>query len=251
MNAHKVEILSIDITNQCHKECPFCYNASKSDNIGGWSVDEVIGFATDCIKSGVKSVSIGGGEPFEHPGIFSIIQSLYPLTYLTVTTNGLPLLDKSVMDRLKEVHPDKIHISVHNPESHDEVERVVSQLRRLESIGVKPGVNLLVSDKNVTAAEGAYKRLLEILTPSEIIILPMRYRDAPSPKDLLKVAGNQPFQSASCLTGCRMPANFVSVSWDKKASRCSFSKSKKKLASLTFQGMIDAISSEEFVGCGQ
>lgn len=250
MNDWEIEILSIDITNQCHKECPFCYNSSASAKTGRWSGEEVVRFAVDCIAHGVKAVSLGGGEPFEHPEIFSIIKSLYPLAYLTVTTNGLPLLKKEVQELLKEVHPDKIHISIHNPESQKEVNRVISQIRWLSSIGVTSGVNLLVSDRTVVMAQDVYRQLSEVLSPRQIIILPMRYGNTPAPKDLFKVAGNQPFQSSSCLTGCRRPANFASVSWDKQVSSCSFTPVKGKLAELTYQSLVDALDSVGFLCCG-
>lgn len=246
-----LEILSIDITNQCHKECPFCYNSSASAKTGRWSGDEVVEFAADCIGHGVKAVSLGGGEPFEHPEIFSIISSLYPLAYLTVTTNGLPLLNEGVQSRLKEVHPDKIHISIHNPDNQNEVQRVISQLRWLASIGVTPGVNLLVSDRTVVMAHDVYRQLSEVLSPRQIIILPMRYGNTPAPQDLYKVAGSQPFQSSSCLTGCRRPANFASVTWDKKASPCSFTPAKAKLAELTYRSLVDALDSVEFIDCSK
>lgn len=246
-----IEMLSIDITNQCHKECPFCYNSSRADRDGHWSGEEVVSFAADCIKNGIKAVSLGGGEPLEHPEIFAIIRALFPLSYLTVTTNGQPLDDEAIRSQLAVCHPDKIHISIHNPGNPNEVEETISRLGWLESIGVKPGVNLLVSDKNVDMAQKTYRRLLEHLSPSQIIILSMRFGHTPSPADLLKVAYGRPFQSASCLTGCRRPANFASVSWDKKAGWCSFSPSKKPLPELTYQGLLDALDSVEFTSCQQ
>ncbi|MDE6224981.1 MAG: radical SAM protein, partial [Muribaculaceae bacterium] len=56
-----IEILAIDITNQCHKECPFCYNTSRGKNTDIWSLSEIVEFAADCVLCGVKSISLGGG----------------------------------------------------------------------------------------------------------------------------------------------------------------------------------------------
>ena len=155
-NNHSIEIISIDIINRCHKECPFCYNSSKKDNDGQWSGRDVISFATDCINSGVKCVSLGGGEPFEHPEIFEIIKAIYPLSYLTITSNGLQLTDEGIKDRLKNDHPDKIHLSIHQPGNPDEVNRVIAQLNWLSEIGIATGVNLLVSTKNLLQAKITY-----------------------------------------------------------------------------------------------
>lgn len=244
-----IEILSIDITNQCHKECACCYNSSSRYKKGKWKGSEVIELATDCIKSGVKAISLGGGEPFEHPEIFPIIKAIYPLAYLSVTTNGIPLEDKGLRVKLKDNHPDKIHISIHNPEDSDEVARVFERLLWLDAIGIKSGVNLLVSKKCINQAKSVYEKLREIIAPSQIILLPMRFRDTPSPTDLLRVAGDQPFQSSSCLTGCNKSDNFASVTWDKKVGWCSFSSAKAPLEKLTYNGIIKALNSVSMMSC--
>ena len=81
-----MELLSIDLSNFCSKKCPFCYNHSTKEGNVMWTPDEVIAFASDCIAHGVKAVSLGGGEPFEYDGIFQVIDSLYPKTYLKWAT---------------------------------------------------------------------------------------------------------------------------------------------------------------------
>ena len=83
-------MLSVDLSNYCSKQCPFCYNHSNREGSTQWKPQEVIGFTSDCIAHGVESVSLGGGEPFEYEGIFEVIDALYAQCYLTVTSNGLP-----------------------------------------------------------------------------------------------------------------------------------------------------------------
>ena len=70
--------------------------------------EEVISFASDCIANGVQAVSLGGGEPFEYEGVFDVIDVLYPKCYLSVTTNGLPLMDENVWENLLQHSPDKV-----------------------------------------------------------------------------------------------------------------------------------------------
>ena len=76
-----------------------------------WQPTEVIAFASDCVAHGVKAVSLGGGEPFEYDGVFDVIDALYPLCYLSVTSNGLPLENDKVWERLVKHKSDKIHIT--------------------------------------------------------------------------------------------------------------------------------------------
>ena len=59
-----LELLSIDLSNFCSKQCSFCYNHSTRDGNTVWTPDEVIRFVSDCIGHGIKAVSLGGGEPF-------------------------------------------------------------------------------------------------------------------------------------------------------------------------------------------
>ena len=245
-----IEQLSIDLSNYCSKQCPFCYNhSSKKGNIA-WSAEEVIAFAKDCIANGVKAVSLGGGEPFEYDGIFDIIDALYPLCYLTVTTNGLHFgNNRRVPWKTLQSHkPDKIHISLHNPDSL-ELSMVLQESRMLQKLGIKPGCNLLVSKSNLEDCALAYESLSSVLNPDQIILVPLRFRDTPSPKELAYVTGGKPFQSPSCLLKCHPPVKFVSVSWDKKVNYCSYAGGKQPLQSLDFQGLVNALGKVQFKSC--
>jgi Radical SAM superfamily. len=243
-----IELLSIDLSNYCSKQCPFCYNHSSREGNTLWKPQEVIAFATDCIQSGgVKAISLGGGEPFEYEGIFEVIEALYPLCYLSVTSNGLPLEDDKVWERLANCKPDKIHVTIHRPDNPAEIERVETLLARIAGIGIKPGVNLLVGKDNLENARNAYKRLLKNLTSEQIILVPQRYANTPSAKELATVTGGKPFQSPSCLLRCTRPQNFCSVSWDKKVNSCSFAKGKEPLETLDYNGLRTALGKISWV----
>ncbi len=245
-----IEIVSIDLSNYCSKECPFCYNHSHREGNVMWTPQEVIAFATDCIDSGgVKAISLGGGEPLEYDGVFDVIDALYPKAYVTLTTNGLPLLRPEIKQQLSEHRPDKVHVSIHHPDSEGEVSRVIRQMAEIETMGIKPGVNLLVAADRVDAAADVYRRLRRTLQPDQIIILPQRFSKTPAPRELLRVTGGQPFQGPACLLKCATAEPFVSVSWDKQAHRCSYAGGKAPLHALTFAGLIDALSRTTFTPC--
>lgn len=244
-----IELLSIDLSNYCSKECPFCYNHSRRNGNTLWTPSEVIGFASDCIAHGVKAVSLGGGEPFEYEGIFKIIDALYPCCYLSVTSNGIPLENPSVWHHLQLHKPDKIHITIHNPGKDDEVERVEKILPKIANAGIKPGVNLLVGADSVKEATKVCSHLLQYLKSDQIILVPQRFSNTPSPQQLASVAGGKPFQSPSCLLGCKRPADFCSVSWDKKVNSCSFAPNKVALNSLDYQGLVNALKEVVWKSC--
>lgn len=244
-----IELLSIDLSNYCSKQCSFCYNHSTKDGNVMWKPDEVIVFASDCVQNGIKAVSLGGGEPFEYDGIFDIIDALYDKCYLSITTNGLPLLNNDVWENLMQHKPDKIHVTIHNPDNSHEVERVLNQIRLLQTTDIKPGVNLLVGADKVDAAQFVYAQLTGIINADQIIVIPQRFGNTPTPKQLASVAGGKPFQSQSCLLACKRPDNFASVSWDKKVNSCSYAPGKQDLKSLDYRGMKEALDNVIWKSC--
>jgi MoaA/NifB/PqqE/SkfB family radical SAM enzyme len=201
----------------------------------------VLNFASDCIKHGVKAVSLGGGEPFEYEGVFDVIDALYPKCYLSVTSNGLPLEDLKTWEMLCLHKPDKIHLTIHQPDNKAEVERVEKRLIEIESIGIKPGLNLLVGANKVEYAKDVYARLNRFLKSDQIILIPQRFSNTPTPKQLASVTDGKPFQSPSCLLKCERPTNFCSISWDKKVNSCSFASGKQPLETLSYNGLITAL----------
>lgn len=238
---YQIELLSIDLSNFCTKQCPFCYNHSRKDGNTLWMSEEVISFANDCIANGVKAVSLGGGEPFEYEGVFDVIDALYSKCYLSVTTNGLPLMDEIVWKTLLQHSPDKVHITIHNPDNDNEIKRVEEQIRKLQKTSIKPGVNLLVGADKIEYAHKVYQHLLSIIQADQIIVIPQRFSNTPTPKQLAFVANNKPFQSPSCLLGCKRPETFASVSWDKKVNSCSYAYGKQELKSLDYKGLTEAL----------
>ncbi|MBO7599361.1 MAG: radical SAM protein [Bacteroidales bacterium] len=244
-----IKLLSIDLSNFCSKKCSFCYNKSSVVGQTLWKTDEVISFAKSCVENGIEAVSLGGGEPFEYKGVFEIIAALQPLVYLSVTTNGLMLQDEKFFEKVIETPPDKIHITIHFPDNEKEVSRVIKTLEKLSKTNITPGVNLLVNSNKTDVCQQVYKKLLTFLTPKQIILIPQRFSDTPTPKQLAAIAGGKPFQSPSCLLKCTPPQDFCSVSWDKKVNFCSYAGGKKPLQTLDYHGLMAALANVEFKQC--
>ena len=241
--------ISVDLSNYCSKQCEFCYNHSTKEGNVLWKVEELIPFILDLHKHGIDAVSFGGGEPFEYDGIFDLISGLMSEMYVSVTSNGLPLENIEVFSELLRNKLDKIHLTIHHLENKAEVERVINMVKKIASEGIKSGVNLLVSDFNVKEAKLVYADLLSNgMTSDRIILIPRRFTCEPTPKELSAIAGGKPFQSPSCLTGCKQPAEFCSVSWDKKVNWCSYASGKQPIHELTYNGLIDALNRVQ-VGC--
>lgn len=245
-----VERLSIELTNQCSKQCAFCYNNSHPTGNTTWTSDELITFLLDCAESGTQAVSFGGGEPLEYPGLFEVLQRLQGILFRSVTSNGLHLRGE-VLDRLVAARPDKVHLSIHFPEQFQEVKRVINQVKQLEDLGICSGINLLVSKSKLISAFQATQKLYELgIASDRIVFLPMRGTDTPSPKEIAWVANGQPFQSMSCLMACKSSPRFCAISWDKQVAWCSYTVARRPLPALTANALELALQELPLVFCG-
>lgn len=244
------ERISIEVTNRCSKGCTFCYNHSLPEGEGQWEPDELVDFCRDCASGGTKSVSFGGGEPLQFDGIFDVIARLRGVLFRSMTTNGLPL-SGDTFDRLIAAVPEKVHLSIHFPEHPSEVDRVIRQVRELADRGIRSGVNLLVAQSKLEAARRAAKQVRQSGIPNErIVYLPMRLADVPSPKELAVVAGNEPFQSTTCLTACGRSPRFCSIGHDKTVAWCSYTAARRSLPELTHRGLLQALDGLDLRHCG-
>ena len=249
-----VERVSIELSNRCGKRCHFCYNHSNPQGATAWTPEEVVGFVEDLADHGTRAVSFGGGEPLEYEGVFEVLGRLKGRLFRSLTTNGLPLGDEALFDRLIEAAPDKVHVSIHFPGNEREVDRVLEQVLALQGAGVTSGVNLLVSARHLEACGEAAARLREAGVGNErIVYLPVRGVGAatPTPRQLGQVAGSMKFQSMSCLLGCGKSPRFCSVGFDREVSWCSYTVSRRPLRALTAAALFEALEGLPLRFCGE
>lgn len=244
-----MERISIELTDYCFKGCSFCYNGSNAKGSKFWAESDLIDFVQDCATNGLKAVSFGGGEPLQHPDLFSILTRLQGKLFRSLTTNGL-LLEQN-LSQLVKAKPDKVHVSIHFPDDQAEVERVIDQVHQLQSAGIKSGINLLVARSWLEPARQAAARIHQSGIGNErIVYLPMRHADTPSPHDIATVAGGANFQSMTCLTSCHKSERFCSVAVDQTVAWCSYTAARRKLVALNFAGLMAALRDLDLTFCG-
>ena len=251
MTGFTLQRLSIDLSNRCSKACNFCYNRSFADGKTVWQPQEVVDLVKDCVKNGLQAVSLGGGEPFEYEGVFEIISALTPHVFVSVTSNGLPLYKRKIWKKLLKNKPDKIHITIHASHDEEKVCNTLHYIDYLEEENIKAGINLLVSFDKIEETKQLAHRLINDfgISRKEIIFIPRRFSLQPTPQQVLEVAGNEPFQSPSCLVACKPSERFCSLSWDKRINFCSYSPSKATLQEISYNGIINALNSINFKSC--
>ncbi|HEY7152717.1 MAG TPA: radical SAM protein [Gemmataceae bacterium] len=242
--------ISIEVTNRCAKACCFCYNHSLPEGDTRWTADELVSFVGDCAAHGIKAVSFGGGEPLQYDDLFTVLERLRGTLFRSLTSNGL-LMHGERLERLIATAPDKVHLSIHFPERDSEVRRVVQQVHELAERGVRSGVNFLVARSNLPAARQAAETVRQAGIGNECIVyLPMRGRDTPTPAEVAAVAGAQPFQSMTCLTMCGRSPRFCSIGWDKTVAWCSYTRTRRPLQALTYEGLNAALDGLGLEFCG-
>ena len=242
--------VSIELTNRCSKACWFCYNHSLPEGDTRWTADELVSFVADCAAHGVKAVSFGGGEPLQYGDLFPVLERLRGALFRSLTSNGL-LLHGELLERLIAAAPDKVHLSIHFPERDSEVRRVVRQVHELAERGIRSGINLLVARSNLPAARQAAETVRQAGIGNErIVYLPMRGQDTPTPAAVAAVAGGRPFQSMTCLTTCGRSPRFCSIGWDRTVAWCSYTRMRRPLSALTYEGLTAALNGLGLEFCG-
>lgn len=255
--AARVRRLSIEVSRRCSKACEFCYSESGPDGASFWTEDSLADFITDAAAHGVEHVSFGGGEPLEWAPIFATLDRVRAIVTRSITTNGLPLLDRVTLARLIAAAPDKVHVSIHFPDRRAEVDRVIATLRALEDAGIPSGVNLLVRRSQRAVAARAHARLRRAgLDAARIILLPMRGhagvagQDTPTAEELASMLPRGPFQSMSCLVECSRSERFVSIGWDRRVAWCSYTSARAPLDEPTWRGLAHALDGLALAWCG-
>src|SRR5262249_5315778 len=121
----------------------------------------------------------------------------------------------------------------------------------LARLGLRSGVNLLVARSNLPAATRAAEAIRASGIGNErIVYLPMRGQDTPTPREVARVAGDQPFQSMTCLGGCANSPRFCSVGWDRSVAWCSYTSARAKLSEPTYAGLTRALNGLGLTFCG-
>lgn len=247
---HPIERISIDLSNYCSKACVFCYNGSSSVGQTLWQPNEVIKLVSDCVQNGTKAVSLGGGEPFEYNGLFEIIEAIKPLVYVSITSNGIPLLNENIFKKLKDNKPNLLHFTIHNPADSEEIRRTLYLFRKTTRAGIRTGLNFLVSANQIQASRKLVEKLFKMgLNEQQIIFIPRKFSQQPTPEQVAYVAGKDKFQSTYCLSSCNPSPRFCSISWDKKVNFCSYSPSKVQLEELTYNAITNALQTINFKKC--
>jgi uncharacterized radical SAM superfamily Fe-S cluster-containing enzyme len=100
----KVYLPVIPITSSCNLDCPICYTVNKNDHAYRTSKEEMRKILEHLVADHpeLDIINFTGGEPTLHPELPEFLQMCRDagIRRLTISTNGLRLLDEKYVERL-------------------------------------------------------------------------------------------------------------------------------------------------------
>ncbi len=135
----------IELTYRCNHLCSFCYNSPTGAR--EMSTEQVFVALRRVADFGVLYCTLTGGEALCHKDFFAIAAEVRRLGMaLRVYSNGYLIGDPKVAQRIADLDPMEVEISIHGakPETHDALtrirgsfERTVRAIENLNELGVK------------------------------------------------------------------------------------------------------------------
>lgn len=103
--------LALEITKRCNLRCLHCYMSAGDGPEDELTIEEIKNLLRSAKELGMRSVSIGGGEPLMRPDYLDIIKYALSLDLLVALGTNGTLLDKKIAEYLSEL-PIKVQISL-------------------------------------------------------------------------------------------------------------------------------------------
>lgn len=117
----KLKGIYIEITSHCNRCCPYCYNDS---GLNGTYINEKVFYdlVDSCVKNNVKNITISGGEPFLHPGIYDFINYANKRNIHTLIITNLSLVSSDkIIELLKAGN--SVQITLDFPDERNDITR--------------------------------------------------------------------------------------------------------------------------------
>lgn len=146
----KITYLRISITDACNLQCVYCMPDNSFHQTSGpdlMRADEIVEFAEQAARLGIRKIRITGGEPLVRPDVLEIcsrISAIAGVKELALTTNGLLL--KAMAADLKKSGVSRINVSLDTLQTDryrtitgkGRYSDVVDGIEQARSVGLKP-----------------------------------------------------------------------------------------------------------------
>lgn len=107
--------LHIELTRLCNLKCIFCYNQNELIHIETEAVKKVL---NEAATMGTLHLGMTGGEPLLHPDFLEIASHAKKLGFLLIIQTNAILIDQAYANKIAELHPAVVDISIHGASDH-------------------------------------------------------------------------------------------------------------------------------------
>lgn len=155
-----------NITRKCNLQCVHCYNDSGSDK----TCDEIStagakAVIDDLARFGVPSILFSGGEPLLRQDLFELIEYAVGKGVRTVISTNGTLIDEKKAEQIKRLGVSYVGISLDGIGPVNDkfrgaagaFERAVRGIRNCRAAGVRVGLRLTLTKRNVRELEGLFE----------------------------------------------------------------------------------------------
>lgn len=151
----------VEITSLCNLGCTFCYNSSGVNNkhiLGLGVLEKCFSYFS---KSGIKSISISGGEPLMHPDIINILKRCKYYQFRTLLATNGTLLDNTLISEIMDCvdyyqisidGDSKTHCDIRGKESYNKAIKGIESLHNL-GLSNRTRLRMTISKKNISCIE--------------------------------------------------------------------------------------------------
>lgn len=149
----------ITLNRECNLRCKWCYSQTagyeKKNNMSSQTLNQILGF---CADSGVKHITLIGGEPTLYPNLEEVIKRISALNVsVGMVTNGLLLENEELIKRLKEAGLDSFSLSLKGSDreefkqitGYDNFDTVLKAIENLSKAKVKFAISEVLTNDNI------------------------------------------------------------------------------------------------------
>jgi radical SAM protein with 4Fe4S-binding SPASM domain len=155
-----------EVTTRCNLACRHCYHPGHEAAPGELGTERAIELLEELAEQGFLMLVVTGGEPFTRPDIWQILEAARRLEFaFRVLTNGT-LLDRDSCDRLAELAPMSVDLSLYGQRrSHESVTGLSGSFQttcRTGRLMTQKGVRVAVKMPLMRHNLGEYRAVREV-----------------------------------------------------------------------------------------
>lgn len=163
----------IECTDKCNLACPHCYGSFNAQNSSFIRPDTFEDLMIKCAKLGVYEIDLTGGEPFMHPNLPNIFDSLKKHSMLTTLFSNLTVCNEEMLDLIISSGIKTVVTSIESNQRiihdrfrglHGALNKTIECIKYLKRYGVEVKANFVLGGHNIYEAD----EIISFITSLEI-----------------------------------------------------------------------------------